>query len=454
MNVHAVHSVFLIGIGGIGMSALARAFRQQGAQVRGYDKTPGPVTQSLEEEGITVLYADELSQYPKDIDLVVYTPAIPADHVGLSWYRSQGYPVYKRAEVLELLTADKQVIAIAGTHGKTSITALVAHLLNQSGVSASAFIGGIASNFNSNYVHRDSPYVAVEADEFDRSFLRLHPHIAVVSALDPDHLDIYGSLEELTANFLAFTQQVAKAGCLILQAQLPLVNRVDHPKVFTYGIDTPADFQAHHIRVEAGCFLFELEIQGDDYGTCRLPFPGYHNVENALAAIAVGYALGADTPTMLKSLTTFKGIHRRFEKIIDTADAVLIDDYAHHPQEIEALLRSARTLYPGRHLTAVFQPHLYTRTRDLATPFAESLALADDVILLPIYPAREIALPGVDSKLIAGKISDIAVALVEKSALVDTLRQRSTDVVLLIGAGDIDRLVDPVKEMMHLKFAI
>lgn len=454
MNVHNVQSVFMIGIGGIGMSALARAFKQQGAKVLGYDKTPGPVTQALEEEGISVVYSDELSLYPKDIDLIVYTPAVPADHVGLSWYRSQGYPVYKRAEVLEMLTADKQVIAIAGTHGKTSITSLVAHLLNQSGMPTSAFIGGIASNFNTNFVYRDSPYVAVEADEFDRSFLRLHPYIAVVSALDPDHLDIYGSVEELTANFLAFTQQVAKAGCLILQAQLPLVHLVDHPKVFTYGIDTPADFQAHHIRVADGAFLFDLEIQGDDYGTCKLPFPGYHNIENALAAIAVGYALGADTMTMLKSLSTFKGIHRRFEKIVDTAQATLIDDYAHHPQEIEALLRSARTLYPGRHLTAVFQPHLYTRTRDLATPFAESLALADAVILLPIYPAREIALPGVDSELIARKMSEVEVMLVEKSALVDTLRQRATDVVLLIGAGDIDRLVEPVEVMMRQKFTV
>lgn len=449
MRIQGIHSVFLIGIGGIGMSALARYFRQQGAMVRGYDKTPGLLTRSLQEEGIDISFVDDLSQYPTDVDLVIYTPAVPPQHLGLNWYKEQGYNVFKRSEVLAQITREKQTIAVAGTHGKTSITALIAHVLNQSDTPVSAFIGGVANNFQSNFVFRESDRVVVEADEFDRSFLQLHPYLAVISALDPDHLDIYGSVEELTANFYAFTRQVDREGCLILQAQLPLLSKVDHPKVFTYGIDTPADFIAHHVRVEEGHFVFALDIQGDDYGTFRLPFPGYHNVENALAALAVGYMLSADMEQMREAIATFSGIRRRFEKVWASDTVVYIDDYAHHPREIEALLKSIRTLYPGRRVTAVFQPHLYSRTRDLADGFADSLSAADEVLLLPIYPAREIPLPGIESELIAEKIKDTSVVVIQKSALVDTLAQRPLEVLLTIGAGDIDSLVMPIRDMLQ-----
>ena len=448
MRIEAAHNVFLIGIGGIGMSALARYFYKQGARVQGYDKTPSPITEALQAEGISVFFEDDLSQYPSQVDLVIYTPAIPADHLGLNWYREQGFNVYKRSEILEELTKTKETIAVAGTHGKTSITALLAHVLNASDKPATAFIGGVANNFRSNFVYRESDRVVVEADEFDRSFLRLHPHIAVISALDPDHLDIYGSLEELTANFFAFTKQVSREGCLILQAQLPLVAKVDHPKVFTYGIDTPADFVAENIRVEEGHFLFDLDIQGDSYGTFRLAFPGYHNVENALAALAVGYVLEANMEAMRAALASFSGIRRRFEKVYVGKEVVYIDDYAHHPKEIEALIRSVRRLYPGRFITAIFQPHLYTRTRDLAEGFANALTAADEVILLPIYPAREVSLPGVESGLIARKIKEKPVQVIEKSDLLDTLASRPRDIILTIGAGDIDRLVQPIHEWL------
>lgn len=453
MRIEGIHSVFLIGIGGIGMSALARYFHRQGAQVRGYDKTPSPITEALAEEGIVVFFTDELSNYPSDVDLVIYTPAIPADHLGLNWYKEQGFNIYKRSEVLEQITREKETIAVAGTHGKTSITALIAHVLNASDTPTSAFIGGVANNFHSNFVYRESDRVVVEADEFDRSFLRLHPHIAVISALDPDHLDIYGSLEELTANFYAFTKQVDPSGYLIVQAQLPLLQKVDHPRVFTYGIETAADVIAHKVRVEDGHFTFDLEIQGDEYGTFQLSFPGYHNVENALAAITVGYVLSADMEKMRAALASFSGIRRRFEKIWTSDEVVYIDDYAHHPREIEALLKSVRTLYPNRHITAIFQPHLYSRTRDLVEGFAESLSLANEVLLLPIYPAREIPLPGVESDMIATRMKDTPVEVIEKSAIVDTLSKRSLEVLLTIGAGDIDRLVAPIREHLQKQSA-
>lgn len=446
MRLDKIHSAYFIGIGGIGMSALARYFMQRGIRISGYDRSPSDITQSLAEAGVPIHFDEDISQIPKDVDLVVYTPAIPPGNKELAYCRGQGISVLKRSEVLEEITCNHFTIAVAGTHGKTTISAMTAWVLDRCGLSATAFLGGIANNYHSNFIYRNTDRMVVEADEYDRSFLRLHPDIAVISAIDPDHLDIYGSAAELEAAFYAFTLQVAKGGKRVVKAGLPIVRQIQRDRVLTYGINETADVTASDVRIQNGQFTFTCTVQGEVHTDFILRFPGFHNVENALAAISVAHILGADMGQVREALAGFTGIRRRFEYVVDRPGFVFIDDYAHHPEEINALLYSVRGLYPGRHVTAVFQPHLYSRTRDLAEGFAQALDRADRTVLLPIYPAREEPIPGIGSETILERMKLADTCIASKSELVDTLKAAKPDVLLTIGAGDIDKLVPIIKE--------
>lgn len=447
MNLENVHSIYFIGIGGIGMSALARYFWQRGVQVSGYDRTESEITGALQREGVKVLFEDDPANAPMDVDMVIYTPAIPKSHRQLILYRDKGYPVYKRSEILEEITRTAFTIAVAGTHGKTSITTLITYLLHAAGRPCMAFLGGVSLDFNGNFVSGKEDLVVVEADEYDRSFLRLHPNIAVVSAIDPDHLDVYGTAEEMENAYSTFLDQTAPTGTIILKKPLPV--KRSGSQVLEYALHPPADVFASNIRVEDGYFHFDVTIENKVWKDCQLGFPGRHNIENVLASLAVVRALNADMERAIAALPKFKGIKRRFEFKLREEQTVYIDDYAHHPAEIKACLQAVRELYPNRKLTAIFQPHLFSRTRDLAEGFAKSLSGADEVILLDIYPAREEPVPGVTSQLIYDQLTVEKKWLTPKSALLDTLKTHiQPDVVVTLGAGDIDRLVEPVADYL------
>lgn len=443
MKLDNLHSIYFIGIGGIGMSALARYFRGRGVQVSGYDRTESDITTALQAEGIDIKFEDDPTKAPLDVDLVIYTPAIPRTHQQLNLYRNKKYPVYKRSEVLEEITRNAFTIAVAGTHGKTSITTLITYLLHAAGKPCMAFLGGVSLDFNGNFVSGDEDLVVVEADEYDRSFLRLHPNVAVVSAIDPDHLDIYGTAEAMEEAYATYLSQLAPDGTAILKHGLKI--KPDHGRVIEYALDPPADVFASNIEVVEGYFHFDVTIGDRTWKGCRLGFPGRHNIENVLAALAVVHAVDGEMTKAIEALPLFKGIKRRFEYWLRKDNVVYIDDYAHHPAEIKACLQAVRELYPHRKLTAIFQPHLYSRTRDLASGLAESLSAADEVVLLDIYPAREEPIPGVTTQLIYDQLKVERKWLTSKSALLDTLKAHiKPDVVVTLGAGDIDRLVAPV----------
>ncbi|NJO86598.1 MAG: UDP-N-acetylmuramate--L-alanine ligase [Lewinella sp.] len=443
--------VYFLGIGGIGMSALARYFHHRGLAVSGYDKTETPLTQALAAEGMTIHYQPAPGQLPpQETTLFIYTPAVPADFPELLALQQRGDQVWKRSEVLGFISEDQQTVAIAGTHGKTTTTTLTAHLMRECGIDASAFLGGISRNFKGNYVHGAANWVVAEADEYDRSFLRLHPQLAVILSMDADHLDIYGDHENLLeTGFRAFARQVAPSGCLLLRHDLlPHFAGFSTTRVKTFSLQiAQADYWAEHIRVEGGQFVFDFYgPQGLCLPTLRLPLPGRHNVENAMAAIALTLEAGGEAQRVASALAAFQGIGRRFETVLQTEEVVIIDDYAHHPTELAAAIGAARELYPNRRLRGVFQPHLYSRTQDFAAGFAAALDLLDEPILLPIYPAREKPRPGVDSGLLLQLMTNPAKKLVTKSELLPTLAAGGGGVVLLLGAGDIDALVTPVVE--------
>jgi UDP-N-acetylmuramate--alanine ligase len=446
LNLDNIESVYMIGIGGIGMSALAQYFARKGKSVSGYDRTESEITQSLEEIGISIHFSEDVGQIPENPELVVYTPAISPEQPELKYCRDQGYPVFKRSDVLQWVTEGKFTIAVAGTHGKTTISTMIAWLLSSCGVDCTAFLGGISANFNSNYKHGESDVVVVEADEYDRSFLKLNPDIAVVSAIEPDHLDIYGDLANLEAGFYAFIKQIKTEGQLIIKSGLPVIRQLDK-RYFSYGVECTADAFAQNIRVENGQFVFDMVLKGDIFSGFTLQFPGIHNIENAVAAIAVAKEMGISMEMIKASISKFKGIKRRFEYIIKRKGLVFIDDYAHHPSEIRVLLQSVRKLYPGREITIVFQPHLFSRTRDFAREFGESLSLADRVILLPVYPAREKPIEGIDSSILLNHVNCKWKSLVSKSELIDIVRKLEPGLILTVGAGDIDRLITPLKKM-------
>lgn len=438
MNLNAIHSVYLLGIGGIGMSALARYFKLKGARVAGYDKTPSQLTEELEAEGITVHF-DEETHNVMEADLYIFTPAIPKEHPAFEFIRSQGYTWYKRSEVLQWITDQTTTVAVAGTHGKTTTTAILAHLLHQTRGNVAAFVGGVMTNYQSNLISCEEPTLTVvEADEYDRSFLRLAPEIAVITSLDPDHLDIYGTFESMKDDYRTFA---ARAKTLIVHENVQ--HEFEHPNKLIYGFAESADFQIKNIQVEGGRFHFDVNQQHD----FQLQLAGKHNVENATAALAVCAQFDQNAA---EALAEFKGVRRRFERVLESGNKVVVDDYAHHPKEIEAAVNAAKTLYPNKKVAVVFQPHLFTRTRDLEEGFVESLAMADEVILLPIYPARELPIEGVSSANLLNKLPLKTKQLVEKSNLVNAVLSLSAEVVLMLGAGDIDRLVQPLVNELKL----
>jgi UDP-N-acetylmuramate--alanine ligase len=449
-----IRKVYFIGIGGIGMSALARYFAFHGKAVSGYDRTATPLTRQLEKEGIPVHYEEDLEQIPADADLVVYTPAVPAGHKELEYYRQRGHPLMKRSEVLGLITRHSYNICVAGTHGKTTISTLIAHILRHSGYGCNAFLGGIAVNYNSNYWSDERNVCVVEADEYDRSFLRLSPDIAVISAMDADHLDIYGTAKAMEDAFIEFSGRLKPGGLLLSKRGLEREGELRGDERLTYGLDAAADFHASEVRIDQGDYLFRMQSRDWSIDKVVLSMGGRHNVENAVAAIAVAHRLGIPGDKIVDALAAFRGVKRRFEYIVRKPDRIYIDDYAHHPEELRALIGGARELYPRMACTVVFQPHLFTRTRDFADGFAASLDMADEVILLPIYPARELPIEGVTSELIAGKMKKAGVTLADKKEALERIRQKTAhrdqaELLITAGAGDIDMLIEPIRQMLE-----
>lgn len=455
-----IKSVYLIGIGGIGMSALARYFKSLGKAVGGYDRTATILTGELQAEGIDVHYTDDVSAVAscfkdKGTTLVVYTPAIPANHSEYAFFIKGGFTVMKRAEVLGLITRSRDGICVAGTHGKTTTSGLVAHILRSSSVGCSAFLGGITNNYNTNYwSHAESPYVVVEADEFDRSFLHLSPHLALITSMDADHLDIYGDSSHVEEAFNLFAGKVQPGGALVVKSGLLLDEEsVDEDlEIFTYGVDDrEADFSAINIKLVDDLYRFDLVSPFGNIRSLKLGIPGMHNLENAVGASALALLAGVDDDELRQALESYQGNRRRFQYRIRQAGFCFIDDYAHHPAEIKAMITSLRKTYAGRQVTVVFQPHLFTRTRDFAADFASALDLADRVLLLDIYPAREQPIEGVSSNMLLGLMKNKNAALVDANSLFETIVQQPLDVLVTMGAGNIDALV-PVLEEKLLDF--
>ncbi|HRK28705.1 MAG TPA: UDP-N-acetylmuramate--L-alanine ligase [Chitinophagales bacterium] len=443
----SVKKVCFIGIGGIGMSAVARYFLHRGAQVFGYDRSASALTTQLEQEGATIYYQDNPALLPPDADLVIYTPAIPPAHRGLTYYREQNLPVIKRSEALQLITNQSFTIAIAGSHGKTTVTSMIAHILHQSGVGCTAFVGGVMTNYNSNFIAGNNHIVVVEADEFDRSFHRLQPDIAVITAVDSDHLEVYGTQAGVEEAFLTFANSVKPKGALVVKASVPIMQQLkNHNRLITYHLFySIADVYTYNLQKTNTGFTFNIAAESARLGEFALNIEGQYNVENSIAAITVASLLQLTPEQIAKALATFSGIKRRFEFIARTPDFVMIDDYAHHPAEISALLQSVHALYPNKKMTVIFQPHLYSRTRDLAHDFAMSFRYASEVILLDIYPAREEPIEGVTSDLIFSKIPNKNKYLYSFNNLVAQLANHSFEVLVTVGAGNIDTLIPDIK---------
>ena len=442
-----IKSIYFIGIGGIGMSALARYFNNRGVKISGYDKTPSNLTDELRSEGINIHFEENVSLIPKDVELVVYTPAVPNEHAELVYFRKNNFEVIKRSDLLEQVTKDAFTIAVAGTHGKTTTTSMIAHLLKSSGYDCTAFLGGITVNYNTNFLSGKNNVIVVEADEYDRSFLKLHPDISIITSADADHLDIYGTGEEVVKSFIDFAHQLKNDGSLIVKHELPFRNSLHELKQFSYSTaDYEADFTCTNEVLLNGTFQFDLIAGENTINEIHLGVAGMHNVENAVAAAAVGMLLKISPQKIREALETFKGVKRRFEYIIRRDDFVFIDDYAHHPQELKAFLTAVREIFPDKKITCVFQPHLYSRTRDFADEFAESLSLAHDIFLLPIYPAREEPIEGVNSEMICNRMEDSNVRVVQKEDLIRALDISKPEVLVTCGAGDIDMLLEPIRK--------
>lgn len=444
----APKAVYFIGIGGIGMSAIARYYHAQGVRVSGYDKTRTALTQELEASGILIHYVEDVNAIPKDVDFVVYTPAVPVDHEELVYYRENDFKVLKRSDVLKLITESSFNICIGGTHGKTTTTTMIAHILRHSGYGCNAFLGGISANYNTNFWSNKRNVVVVEADEYDRSFLKLSPDIAVITAMDADHLDIYGTAEEVENAFIEFAGKVKSGGVLISKQGLSRSNDLQAPSHITYSFDdTEADVYASELRVQFGMYIFNVVGKNWVLTDVKLHMGGLHNIENAVAAIAVAKQLNIDDEKIKESVSEFKGVKRRFEYILKEEEHVLIDDYAHHPEELKALIKGVRSLFKQR-LVLVFQPHLYSRTKDQADGFAGVLSMADEVILLPIYPAREEPMEDVSSEMIEERMTLDMVQVMEKDEMIEYIEKKKPELVVMAGAGDIDVLVDPVKQAL------
>ena len=448
-------NVYLIGIGGIGMSALARYFNFRGCQVSGYDRTPSELTARLEAEGISVHYEDRPDLLPADIGdtLVIYTPAVPADLGELTVARQKGYRLLKRSRTLGEIARGQRCMAVSGTHGKTTTSTLAAHIFTESGEGCTAFLGGISRNYGTNLLMSRTPVVVAEADEFDRSFLQLFPEIAVITAMDADHLDIYGDHAHVVEAFKTFASQVS--GTVIAKKGLDITPADTHARILTYHYTDPeADFHAENARPDPlGHFIFDLRWPGGLLQDVRVGVPGWVNAENSIAAAAIALTYGLDPDAVRKAVGTFQGVKRRLEVHLNTPGVSYVDDYAHHPAELSSALSSLRDMFPGRKITAVFQPHLYTRTRDFAPDFARALSAADKLILLDIYPAREEPIPGVTSDLIFRDVTAPQKVLLPKEELMDYLEKEPVDVLVTFGAGNIDRFIDPITRMLEKRIA-
>jgi len=451
VQLNDIRKVYFIGIGGIGMSAIARYFKFHGREVSGYDKTETVLTKQLVAEGIPVHYDDNLELAPKDADLVVFTPAIPKDHSELNFYRNNNIPLLKRSEVLGVITEGSFNICVAGTHGKTTISTMIAHLLRHTGYGCNAFLGGVAVNYNSNYWSDTRNVCVVEADEYDRSFLRLSPDIAVITAMDADHLDIYGTPEAMEDAYIEFSKRVKHGGWMISKHGLSRGAALESTHQLTYSLhDKGADVHAENIRMENGSYHFDVITRLWKLSDVNLNMGGLHNIENVIAAIMIAHHLGIADDKIKAAVADFRGVKRRFEYMIKTPQLVFVDDYAHHPEELRALISGARKLFPDRPCTVIFQPHLFTRTRDFAKEFAASLDLADEVVLLPIYPARELPIEGVTSNLILDQMTIAKKQILDKPAVLDYIKEHKKENWLLItaGAGDIDTLLQPIKTIL------
>lgn len=445
-------TVYFIGIGGIGMSALARYFNSKGAKVSGYDKTSTPLTQELEKLGIEIHYEERVDLIPKEVDAVVYTPAIPKQHAELVYYQQNGYTVVKRSDVLQWITESSFNICVAGTHGKTTTTTMIAHILRHTGYGCNAFLGGISANYETNFWSSEKNVVVVEADEYDRSFLKLVPDVAVITAMDADHLDIYGTPEEVENAFVQFSQKLKLNGCLISKFGLSRSNDLKAATKYEYSFsDSAAGVHVSNLRVKNGSYWFDVVTKDWILDNVVLHMGGLHNVENVTAAITVAKQLGISDIQIKEAVENFKGVKRRFEYKLNREDAVLIDDYAHHPEELRALITGVKSIFEKKRVTLVFQPHLYSRTNDLAKEFAESLDLADDVVLLPIYPARELPMEGVSSEMILNKMALSHKQVLSKDELKTWVKENKPELLVMAGAGDIDALVESIKELMSEK---
>lgn len=433
------------------MSAIARYFKSLGAKVSGYDKTPTALTERLQQEGIDVHFEDDVALADTNADLVILTPAIPKDHKELNYFLSEQKQLKKRSEVLGIITKDKYSICVAGTHGKTTTSAMIAHVLHHSGKGCTAFLGGIASNYQTNYWSSSTDSYVVEADEFDRSFLQLSPSIAIITAMDADHLDIYGTEKTMQDAFIEFSSLIKNDGTLIIQEDVKRLDEFAANNKITYSANShSADVCIENLKMQQGSYVFDV-VGKISIENVELNMGGLHNVENALAAIIAAKIKGLNDDEIRAGISSFKGVHRRFEYIIKTDKTVFIDDYAHHPEELRALILSAKKLFPEMKCTVIFQPHLFSRTKDLAPEFAEALSLADETLLLPIYPARELPMEGVSSELILNAMTNQKHILIEKDEAMKWINEHEIELLITAGAGDIDKFVSPIKEQLQKK---
>ena len=454
MEIKDIKRVYFLGVGGIGMSALARYFNEKGVAVSGYDKTETVLTKKLSAEGIKIHYEDNIEFIDKEADLVVYTPAVPKDHKELNYFLQNNYQLVKRSEVLGAITNSSYSICVAGTHGKTTTSTMVAHILRHSGYGCNAFLGGIAVNYNSNFWSNKKNVSVVEADEYDRSFLKLSPDVAIISSMDPDHLDIYGTAENMEQAFIDFSARIKPGGLLLSKYGLKRTDDLKAAKHLTFHLQNEkAGVRAANIKMSRGSYLFDVLMQNWELKDVLLNMGGLHNIENMVAAISVAHHLEIDNDKIRESVAAFKGVKRRFEYIIKNDEQVMVDDYAHHPEELRALLTGAKDLFPGVKCTVIFQPHLYSRTRDFADGFAETLDLADEVILLPIYPARELPMEGVTSEMVLSKMKIENKQVLDKAAVLEWITNNKAELLITAGAGDIDTLVEPIKKILNNKFA-
>ncbi|SDZ93883.1 UDP-N-acetylmuramate--L-alanine ligase [Flavobacterium gillisiae] len=446
MNLNQIHNVYFIGIGGIGMSALARYFKNIGKQVSGYDKTPTALTKELIESGIAIHFEDSIDLIPKDYfienTLVIITPAVPKTHSEWNYFVEREYHIKKRAEVLGIITKDTFCFAVAGTHGKTTTSSILGHILYESGADVTAFIGGIVENYNSNLVGNGKTVTVVEADEFDRSFLHLHPNIACITSMDADHLDIYGTSDAIEESFVEFANKVEDKSRLFITKELPLEG-------VTVAVNEDAVYSAINVRIDNGSYIFDVKTPNGILKDFHFGLPGKHNLMNALMAIAMAINFGTPTDAIAIALASFKGIRRRFSYQIKTDDLVYIDDYAHHPTEINAVYQAVRELYPSKKVLAVFQPHLFSRTKDFADDFAKSLSQFDELLLMDIYPARELPMEGVTSEWLLNKVDNQNKKLVSKENVIGSILESDAQIIVTIGAGDIGELVGSIKKSLN-----